>query len=146
MPFEELSKIFKKLEDDERIPEEKNLTENGNWSELMLTPQRVKQEQEEFLELAERFKRSLNKVILPIRLGVYALYSTKKINIFNSAIVDVLEKYSKKVLYQQQGFADVLKKGVKSDLYDIEYQLYFWDYLAKSPKLHASQNNQNAIL
>ena len=131
MPFEELSKIFKKLEDDERIPEEKNLTENGNWSELMLTPQRVKQEQEEFLELAERFKRSLNKVILPIRLGVYALYSTKKINIFNSAIVDVLEKYSKKVLYQQQGFADVLKKGVKSDLYDIEYQLYFWDYLNK---------------
>ena len=75
------------------------------------------------MELAERFKRSLNKVILPLRLGIFALYSTKKVSIFNKTMVEILENYAKRreSIFKQENYYKVLERGDLQDLYDIEF-------------------------
>ena len=50
-------------------------------------------EHEKFIDLSEKFSDKLNKVILPIRLGIYSLYSTKKVSIFNESMIDILDYY-----------------------------------------------------
>ena len=90
--------MLKQLQHDELIPKEVQDITEKDWQDCV-SPD-VKAEQDAFLELAEQFKESLNKVILPIRLGIYALYSIKKVSIFNKTIVQILEWYVKHDLFK----------------------------------------------
>ena len=55
----------------------------------------IKSQQDEFLQLAEQFQEKINQVILPVRLGIYTLYSVKKVAIFNKSILKMLDYYIK---------------------------------------------------
>ena len=80
---------------------------------------------------------------MPIRLGIFALYSTKKVSIFNKTMVDILESYAKRrdSIFKQENYYEVLERGDERELENIEFQLYFFDHLAKTPKIHATYAN-----
>ena len=79
--------------DDELIPNAIEDLSQGKWQNLMLSPEEMQNERDKFIELSEKFRDKLNEVILPIRLGIYTLYSTKKVSIFNESIIDILDYY-----------------------------------------------------
>ena len=80
---------------DELIPDNVEDLTDGGWSDVILSPTQIYQEQEEFLALAERFKTLFNRLIVPIRLGILALYSANKISIFNKGIERIIEGFLK---------------------------------------------------
>ena len=79
--------ILQSLVDDELIPNEIEDLSNGRWQSLMLSPEDMQIERDNFIQLAESFRDKLNEVVLPVRLGIYALYSTKKVSIFNKYVL-----------------------------------------------------------
>jgi len=62
----------------------------------MLSPENVRESQDDFIKLAQDFQTKLNEVILPVRLGIFALYSVKKVSIFNRSVLKILDFYIKK--------------------------------------------------
>jgi len=74
--------------------------------------------------LAEEFQSKINEVILPIRLGIFALYSNKNVSIFNRSVLKILDHYIK--------IPDFLHKGEKyragnSDTSKIDFAKYVLD-------------------
>lgn len=62
----------------------------------MLSPENVRESQDDFIKLAQDFQTKLNEVILPVRLGIFALYSVKKVSIFNRSVLKILDFYIKR--------------------------------------------------
>ena len=60
----------------------------------MLSSEEVRSHQDQFLELAEQFQTKINDVILPIRLGIFTLYSVKKLSVFNESVLKILNYYA----------------------------------------------------
>lgn len=96
----DLTAIFESLVTDELIPNSVENLSKGGWQRLMLVPEDTRNEQENFLKLAEAFQEKINRVILPIRLGIFALYSTKKVSIFNLSVNKILDHYLRKEDFQ----------------------------------------------
>ena len=88
-----LKSILESLVIDELIPHAIQDLSNGMWQDLMLSPENVRINQDEFLELAKQFQTKLNEVILPVRLGIFTLYSVKKLSIFNRNVLKILDFY-----------------------------------------------------
>ena len=62
----------------------------------MLSPEEMQIERDDFINLAENFSIKLNEVILPIRVGIYTLYSIKKLSVFNKSVIRILDYYISK--------------------------------------------------
>lgn len=130
--------ILQSLVDDELIPNEIEDLSNGKWQSLMLSPEDMQIERDNFIQLAESFRDKLNEVVLPVRLGIYALYSTKKVSIFNTYVLKILDYYLSKEDFKYKNHGKRLPAGQvarNQDQNEIEFAKYVLDEMTKEPKL-----------
>lgn len=109
----------------------------------MLSREQIREYQDDFLDLADKFSTRLNKVILPIRLGIFTLYSIKKLSIFNKSIIDILDHYLRDEDFNHHG--ERYRSG-KSDQDKIDFAKFVFDALAKDSKLGNRLFDQEELL
>lgn len=100
-------------------------------------------ERENFILLAELFRDKLNEVIIPIRLGIYTLYSVKKISIFNRRVLDILDYYISRsdFKYELYGRKDCIASRAQ-DREVVEFAKFVLDEMTKSQQLQHNKPDQ----
>lgn len=82
-------------------------------------------------------------MILPVRLGIYSLYSIKKVAIFNSSILKILDYYIKQEDFQHDG---ARQKDGSADTEAIEYAKFILDQMTRKPDLSHDKAGQEKLL
>ena len=80
---------------------------------------------------------------MPVRLGIYSLYSIKKVAIFNSSILKILDYYINQEDFQHD--SDLQKDG-SADTVAIEYAKFILDQMTRKPDLRHDKPGQEKLL
>ena len=83
---------------------------------------------------ATQFKSAFNQLILPLRLGVFSLYSARKVSIFNTTIVKILDIYRQSDdIFKRDNMEEALNNPL--DVQKIEFHKHVLDVLIKDVRL-----------